>query len=247
MTNKRKITLLIIMIFSILMTGCGNAMVELTPEESAVISEYAVGLLLKYDKNHKSRIMSDREMAEAEEKQRIIEEETRQREQKKVEGQKSAEQADSDRGGGEETEVLQNADIADFLGLDNFTVNYQGYELAASYPATGDDMIFAVDATQGCQLLVLHFNIVNQSQNAETCDILSMAVRSKVMVNKGQWKNTLVTMLYNDFAGFQETIEAGNGQEAVIIAEYPQEDISGIESIALNLKLGDDSIQIGLE
>lgn len=41
---------------SLLMTGCG-AMPDLTQEETELISEYAVGVLLKYDKSHGSRLV----------------------------------------------------------------------------------------------------------------------------------------------------------------------------------------------
>jgi uncharacterized protein YceK len=41
---------------AVLMTGCG-AMPDLTQEETDLISEYAVGVLLKYDANNSSRLV----------------------------------------------------------------------------------------------------------------------------------------------------------------------------------------------
>ncbi|MCM1087931.1 MAG: hypothetical protein NC419_07215, partial [Muribaculaceae bacterium] len=40
-----------------ILTGCGNTMPELTEEENDIITEYAVSLLLKYDKNYNSRLI----------------------------------------------------------------------------------------------------------------------------------------------------------------------------------------------
>ena len=51
---------------SLLMTGCG-AMPDLTQEETELISEYAVGVLLKYDKSHGSRLVDTSAYDKAEE------------------------------------------------------------------------------------------------------------------------------------------------------------------------------------
>ena len=46
---------------AILMTGCGSVMPDLTEEETEIISEYAAGVLLKYDRVHGGRLMSEAE------------------------------------------------------------------------------------------------------------------------------------------------------------------------------------------
>lgn len=243
--TKRIKTALLMMVFSILITGCGSEMVELTPEQSAVISEYAVGLLLKYDKNYKSRLMSDKEIAAAEEKQRIIEEEARQREAQRL-AQESENKKTEERSTVEE--AVQNVSISEFLDMDGFSIDYQSYEITESYPGSGEgDMFFSMDAAQGAQLLVLHFNIVNQTQDVQVCDILSKSVRASVKINDGNWKNALLTMLQDDLLGYQGSIEAGSAQEAVIIIELPSDELSYVEGIIMNLKYNDGSIKIGLE
>lgn len=243
--TKRIKTALLMMVFSILITGCGSEMVELTPEQSAVISEYAVGLLLKYDKNYKSRLMSDKEIAAAEEKQRIIEEEARQREAQRLaqesENKKTEEQSTVE-------EAVQNVSISEFLDMDGFSIDYQSYEITESYPGSGDgDLFLSMDAAQGTQLLVLHFNIVNQTQDVQVCDILSKSVRASVKINDGNWKNALLTMLQDDLLGYQGSIEAGSAQDAVVIIEIPSDELSYVEGIIMNLKYNDGSVKIGLE
>ena len=42
---------------AICMTGCGSIMPDLTEEETEIISEYASGVLLKYDRVYRSRLM----------------------------------------------------------------------------------------------------------------------------------------------------------------------------------------------
>ena len=42
-----------------ILSGCGRT-VELTEEENEIITEYAVGLLLKYDKYYSNHLVEDR-------------------------------------------------------------------------------------------------------------------------------------------------------------------------------------------
>lgn len=50
---------------AMLMTGCVDAMPELTAEQSDIIAEYAAGLLLKYSPRYQYRIVSEEELAAA--------------------------------------------------------------------------------------------------------------------------------------------------------------------------------------
>lgn len=50
--RKRFCFLFIICIFIFTMIGCGNEIPEMSEEESAMVSNYAATLLLKYDANY---------------------------------------------------------------------------------------------------------------------------------------------------------------------------------------------------
>ena len=50
---------------TLLMTGCIDAMPELTEEQSAIIAEYSASLLLKYSPNFEYRIADEEELLEA--------------------------------------------------------------------------------------------------------------------------------------------------------------------------------------
>lgn len=54
------------------------------------------------------------------------------------------------------------ATIEEYYGIENFTFQYSGYELVESYPSnTEEEIFFAMDATEGMQLLVLKFTVSN--------------------------------------------------------------------------------------
>ena len=52
----------LIALSAILLTGCVDAMPELTAEQSDIIAEYAAGLLLKYSPRYQYRIVSEEEL-----------------------------------------------------------------------------------------------------------------------------------------------------------------------------------------
>ena len=61
---RRKILCAMLIGTGLTLTGCGNSfdhMPDLTEEESAMIAEYAAGILLKHDKNRKA-LVSDYEI-----------------------------------------------------------------------------------------------------------------------------------------------------------------------------------------
>ena len=55
----------LIALSAVLLTGCVDAMPDLTAEQSDIIAEYAAGLLLKYSPRYQYRIVSEEELAAA--------------------------------------------------------------------------------------------------------------------------------------------------------------------------------------
>ena len=68
-------------------SGCGNAIPDMSEEQGAIVAEYAAGLLLKYDKNYTTRLVEE-EAAASEEPEEEAEEKT---EEKEPSGQEAAE------------------------------------------------------------------------------------------------------------------------------------------------------------
>lgn len=210
---------------AILMTGCGSVMPDLTEEETEIITEYAVGALLKYDRIHSGRLMSEAEY-EAEENKKA-EREAAAAEQPIEEESSEEEQKAEDT---EVVDVSQDAEAAvpstieEYYGIQDITFQYTGYELTDSYPSgnEGDSIYFAMDATEGTQLLVLKFMATNTGSTDQTLDMLGYGARFKISVNGGSSKNALSTMLLNDLQNYKNVIPAGAGEELVSIVEVPQ-------------------------
>lgn len=239
---------------AISMTGCASIMPDLTEEETEIISEYASGVLLKYDRVHRSRLMDESEF-EAEENKKTEREAARAAEQAERE-EDSAEEDASGESPANDTEVVdvsQNAEeqavpatIEEYYDIQDITFQYTGYELTHSYPSDlEEEVFFAMDATEGMQLLVLKFTATNGSAADQTLDMLERGVRFKVSVNGGSGENVLSTMLLNDLQTYKGVIPAGSGVELVGIVEVPQS--VTVESIDLTMRGDAGNVTMNLQ
>ena len=60
---KKKYNLLIlIMLLSFALTGCGNAIPDLSEEETLMVDTYMAELLLKYDENYSTKLLEENEI-----------------------------------------------------------------------------------------------------------------------------------------------------------------------------------------
>lgn len=224
---KKAVTFLCGMTAAVLMTGCGSVMPDLTEEETEIISEYAVGVLLKYDRVSSGRLMSQAEYESAEVK-KLEKENT-----KAVEKSETEEEADApdstaetetvDVSQEEEVDAAAPSTIEEYYDIQDFTFQYSGYELAQSYPSGEEGGIFfSMDATEGMQLLVLKFTVSNTSSADQTLDMLEHDAKFRISVNGETGENALSTMLLNDLQAYKDVIPAGSSVELVSIVEIPQ-------------------------
>lgn len=241
---KRACKLLCGIMAAVLLSGCGSTMPDLTQEETDLISEYAVGVLLKYDKHHSGRLVDTTDYETAEDVA-------------KTEEQEETEQPEPEEVPVDDTEVVDvsqdeetiaiPATIEEYYGLQDFTFQYTGYELAQNYPpdAGGNDVFFAMDATEGMQLLVLRFMAFNTSSSDQTLNMLDREARFRVSVNGESSKGALATMLLNDMQTYDDVVPAGSAVELVSIVEVPQS--VSINTIDFILRGGEDNAVLKLQ
>ena len=140
---KKAVTFLCGMTAAVLMTGCGSVMPDLTEEETEIISEYAVGVLLKYDRVSSGRLMSQAEYESAEVK-KLEKENTKAAEKSETEEEadapdSTAETETVDVSQEEEVDVAAPSTIEEYYDIQDFTFQYSGYELAQSYRILGEN------------------------------------------------------------------------------------------------------------
>lgn len=117
------------------LTGCGRT-VELTEEENEIITEYAVGLLLKYDKYYSDHLV---ELSDYEEETDSAEQEPE--EDVLPEEEPEAEEPDiADTPVIDATEEAQASTIEEFYGIEGVAFQYTGYDLKDEYPDVTEDL-----------------------------------------------------------------------------------------------------------
>lgn len=238
-------TLLCGILAAALLSGCGARMPELTQEETDLISEYAVNILLKYDKYHSSRLVDttvyDVDVVDEEMPEETAEEIPEEEPQSPV----------------DDTEVIDASQdveplappstIEEYYGIEGITFQYLGYDLTQSYPSSANDeaLFFAMDATDGSQLLVLRFRATNVSSADQTLNMLGYGARFRVSVNGGASQNVLTTMLLDDMQTYNDVLPAGASVELVSIVEVPQGD--SIETIDFIMRGNDENAVMTLQ
>lgn len=202
-----------------LMAGCVETP-ELTQDETNLISEYAVGVLLKYDTAHGRRLVDTSAYDVAEEETELPEEEIPE-EESEPETEETAEVVDVS-----QDEEVQPAvsSVEEYYGIPNLMISYTGYEIADSYPPSEEGAVpfFSMDATAGKQLLVLKFNAQNISGQDQQMNMLGYGASFRVSVNGESSKGALATMLVNDMQTYDDVIPANQSVELVSIVEIPQ-------------------------
>ena len=223
--NKKRIVCgALLCVMALGMTACGNEIPDLTEAESQRVGEYAAVTLLKYDANHRSRLV-DPEIVIAKLEKDAAKETGRQ------------ENAQTEEKPAEST-ASEATSLEDFFGLaEGVTLTYRDYQIADSYPEDGSaDDYFALDASTGKKLLILNFELTNGTDQEENVDFLSTASRYIITVNDGTRGNALTTMLPNDMSTYVETMAPGETQGLVLLLEVNEDMANGIQNISLRLK-----------
>ncbi|MBR6238347.1 MAG: hypothetical protein IKQ83_04805 [Lachnospiraceae bacterium] len=231
------------------LTGCGSLvpMPELTEEQTELVTEYAAGLILKYDLTAvDGKLLTPEELAQNE----MLEAQQRQRERdakaaaedylakKANAGKDKKNKSDSDSSSDSSAKAPTEqtvGDLADFYGMDGFDISYSGFEISDSYPTSGEDMLMAMDATAGKTLCVLKFNVTNSSGADATFDMFYRSPNFYLSINGGEKVHHQYTLLLDDMAASNDPVAAGETIERVLIFEIP-EDVGSVSSLSLQAK-----------
>ncbi len=243
--NRKTFGLLLAAAASLGMTACGAAIPDMTEEQNAVLVEYAAGLLLKYDSNHHGRLVDAEDLEEeinAEPEAPQPEEEA----QPEEEPENTATVVDNTQENQEEETVYRS--IEEFYGLDGVAVEFSGYEIKNMYPDDNtDELFFAMSASAGCKLVVLHFDVSNVGGQDKDLDMLSLDTKFKISINGETPKYALTTMLTNDLASYKGTITAGGLESLVLVTEVPEETAHSIQTMSLIMRSGTEEALFSLD
>jgi hypothetical protein len=232
--RKKKRTALVVAALTLMMgiTGCGNQIPELTDEQVQMVGEFVAATVMKYDKNHGSRLV---ELPETD--FQTPAEPTPTQVPSQEPDASGQEPSGEDVSGSGPEEVVNSYTLEEVLGLaQGVTVVFTGQQVCDRY-SEGDIEGFCVPAADGKKLLVLNFIINNGSEQEQKVDILSSGAIFGITVNGEYVRRALKTMLPEDMSTIRDlTLGAGEGMEAVLIIEVDNETAENISTAVLNVK-----------
>lgn len=268
--KKRNVSLILLCSFALAMTGCnkeenaGNgevAVVEQVPkevdetgfgitlEEQRLCAEYAAGVLMKYNAGSNMRVLEGKKLVQMDAIEQAQKAQQERREQlaseyqaNKKQNNKKEDKTSGDKSANGSSSSVSTVnyinDMSVAAGTDAFSINYDGYEVTSSYSGTEGDF-FAVEAVKGKVLLVTKFAVTNISGQTENLNMYSNQGKYRLNVN-GEYYKAQQTLLLNDLSMYKDDIESGATVETVLVFEIPEDKVSNIGLMELNITIGDE-------
>lgn len=262
--KKNKLTsIFIICMFSAMLVGCNKEketevaveveteeenMFGLTESEQKMYAEYAAGALMKYNAGTNMRVLEGQKLINQEAKEQAAKEQAEKRAQlaAEYEANKNSSSKNENQSSGsgssgssQGTGISYISDMSVAAGTNAFSVTYDGYEIADSYPNSGDDLLMAMDATQGKLLLVTKYRVTNISGQTENFDMFSKQAKFRLNLNGERYKSQY-TLLLDDLSMYKGDIDAGATINTVLIFEIPEAAASNISDMVLSITVGDE-------
>lgn len=221
--------------------GCGESQIpDLTDSQIELIEEFVAATVMKYEVNHKSRLV---ELSETELQQPIEPVPTITPETPDMPGEQLPDEGTSNTGTPKPVEYT----IEEVLELpEGVTIAFLGHKFCYDYPDDSEIDGFILSASEGKKLLVLEFAVFNTSGQEQTVDLLSLNAIYGCTVNEDYTRRALRTMLPEDLSTYSGNISAGGSIEGVLVVEVDEGMDENISALVFNVKNNSKAFSIQL-
>lgn len=248
---KKKLLFGCMIILSLFSVGCAKT-IELTDEENYMIAEYAAELLLKYDRNSDLKYYDAEytDVATPMEPEQTTEEVTTEAattEEEITDVQTTETVANEEDVSGVEADADSSFDIAEFVGEDKISISYAYYMILDNYPSYDQDGVFIeIGAPAGYKLLVVKFDVENNTNDNQYIDMYSKDIEYNIIVNNKKSAKQMLTILMDDLYTYQTTIDASMREETVLLFQVSESIADQINDLKLRVSYRGESKVIQL-
>lgn len=246
-SSRMKVTA-VLLTTAFTLSGCGEKLYVLTPEEEAAIVSYAAHTVAKYNNYQQDgEVFVLKEVLEGE----MVASDTEMATES-VDGMPDTEASttetlspDSNQGdtsSGRTESSSGTVTLTEALDLGSVKAEYMGYKLCTTYEKSD---VYAVDAAAGKQLLVVNINLTNEATQDLHVDILASIPEIRAVINGEENVVAQTTILPDDLSTYQQDILAGETNSAVLLFEIPQE-IQEVSDIQLSIRLNGNNYTVNL-
>lgn len=230
---RRKLLLAsVLCVLMVGLSGCGDAIPELTDSEQQAVTDYAVDLVLKYDQGYQSRLveLTPEEIAETPEPaptltpKPVVEE-----------GMKPEDELPETMVGEIVTNHLSAEEVLGWNGM--CELKYEDFAITDSYETSSAEQGYvSVEATEGNKLLVARFSLNNISEAEQHINMLAYDADFSLKVDAEAAKKCQITLLENDLSTYFGDIPANDSVEVVLIVEMAEDLVKDVASLTLNVE-----------
>ena len=228
-----------VLCFSLLGTGCGEPLYEMTSEEEAIIALYSAKAVAKFNKNQITGI------ANARVRKGELDDDYKPNEEEEVadaiEGEENSEetepQIDPETGEPIVEEVAEQdsgntasgLSFTDAVGIDGVEFICSEFDVTTEYKPTDS---FILSKVSGKQYVVLSIEATNSTDAA--VDFSNISKRSySLSLNGGDKAKTVFTPLPNDLANFNGNLKAGESKKFILVFLFSNSSVENISSLEL--------------
>lgn len=139
-------------------------------------------------------------------------------------------------------------ELGKLLGMEGIEVHYSGFEALDAYPVIPEDSLgFTMKASQGTKLIVTKFELSNRTGNARSCNIVGQNIKFQMRFNETDFVGVQKTMLKDDFAALNCTLQPDETKQVVIISQVTAGYETTISSVDLITRVGGENSLIKLQ
>lgn len=220
---KKKNCLLAIMSVSVMLLSACSSTRTLEKENNDIIAQYIAGSVLKFDVNYQGGLVYTYQRSSEDDNE--IKSEQTVNEYEKVEDTKKDTNTDDSKNstnGEDTTEVKETLyNLSEIYQIKNLSVEYEKYTTTSSYVGDYSDQAFNVEANSGQQLVVLEFNIKNNSKKKQSVKLIRSGISYALKIGDKEYY-PILSIVSNDIQYFDSTIASGKSKKAVLIFEVPK-------------------------
>lgn len=214
---KKKICLLAIMSISIMLLSACSSTKTLKDENNAIVAQYIAGSVLKFDKYYSDGLVYPYQRPSSDENVvadpvQTVQTASVSKNEDIIKNDNSTKQEDTKETYSELSDIYQNK---------NLTVDFKKFTTTSSYSGDYSEQAFNVEAKSGNQLVILEFNIKNNSKKNQTVNLVRSGISYELKVGNEVYY-PILSIVSNDIQYFNSTIAAGKSKNAVLIFEVPQ-------------------------
>jgi len=252
MKNSRMKICTLLLLAVVGVTGCGDKLISLTPDQENLVVSYSAHIVSKFNKNQTDGIAdmgsSETESANTNKQaqsqsSQVVKASTNsqtevQNNQKTQDVSKQTQNSTSAMEN-QKQPVLEEKALTDALGIAPISATVVSYGIEDKI--TDQSFTFTLSPEQGKQSLVLHIDLANAGGSDATCDLLSKQPVFQILVNGTIQVVAENSSLQSDLSAYNQVIKAGATNNTVLIFSIPQSEASNIKSLELVTKVNDVS------